>query len=203
LAVVSVSVIGVVLTACGSGSPVQSAANTPVLPHDASVAATISFDPFHNSLGDPLEAVNVHIVTNIPVPFRVKVDLGGPSGATFHFGGNYEKCISDGCYVRQGRSLGADWWCSNSCPDGLYKVTLDVCSYAENQDGLGAPFIRCNHQEHEYLDWVGHFGINLQGNALAKTDPDHSAILNLHNEVTFSRVSGSRSGVPTALATPP
>jgi hypothetical protein len=180
--------LALVLIAGCSGSS-SSTSVAPITPTEASISATTTFDAFHNQLGDPLEALNVHIQTNIPVPFRVQVQLDTPSGSGFLFnkGDNYNKCLPDGCYVRQGRSLGADWWCSNTCPAGVYKVTLIICSYAENQEGLLSLGIRCNHQEREYLDWVGHFGTKLTGNSLASPDPDHHAILNLRSELSFAR----------------
>jgi hypothetical protein len=180
------------LPACGTPTnpvPTQS----PITPHTAGVSATISFDRFKNSLGDPLEAINLRITTNIPVDVRIQVRLDPPSNFfAIHTGGDYEKCISDGCLVTS-KGTRANWWCSNDCPRGLYGVTLDVCSYAENKGGSGSVGIRCNHQQAEYLDWVGKLGVNLAGNPLAVKDPDHSAIVNLRRQLTFGRTADGRA----------
>jgi hypothetical protein len=188
LATVAAYLAALSLSACGT-APEAVSSQSPVTPSTADVSAAVSFDHFKNSLGDPLEAINLRITTNIPVAVRVQVHLDPPS-TTFaiHDGDNFKKCIGDGCLVTGAKAL-ADWWCSNDCPRGLYKVTLDVCSYAENQGGLSGLGIRCNHQQKEFLDWVGKLGVNLMGNALAVKDPDHSAIVNLRRQLTVGRTS--------------
>ncbi len=181
---------------CGQTAAQPAATATPVQPASADVTAQVRFEPFRNTLGDQLEAINVRLATNIPIPVRVQIALSSPDPMrtgdacvrtgtcpVIHHGNAYDACQPDGCLVRNGRGL-ADFWCSVACLAGPYKVTLDGCSYAENKGSIETLGIHCNKQETAYLAWVGHWAANLAGNPLAVTDPDHSSILNLRREVT-------------------
>jgi len=186
----------VLLSGCGTAwrppqSELAAATSTPppeVKPAQATIQTQNSFEPFKNQYGDPLEAINVRISSNIPHPVRVQVsaDFPCPPGESVcflpeHEGDSYSKCLVVGCLVPPGDSALVDWFCDKVCPPGNYKLSLLVCSYTE--DKMTSP---CTKQEAEYLAWVGPLGSNLAGNPLAVADNEHKSILNLQRAVTFT-----------------
>lgn len=162
---------------CGSNATAR-----PVTPAQAALNITGTFTPFKNQYGDTLEALNLHISSTIPVPFKVQVHyMSGPDIA-LHSGNADQACGADyGCTVKPGQVALDDFYCDNTCRSGTYMFQALVCSYNSDQF-LDA----CEDQTEEYIAWVGKLGQNLKGNPLAKPDKQHPAILNLVLEVTLN-----------------
>jgi hypothetical protein len=164
----------VLVAACGSGAA-QAPQPAPVTPREAAISITGSFTPFQNQYGDQLEALNLHITSNVPVPFRVFIESTSGPGALLHNGSAEEKCMADsGCLVSPRAAALDDYYCDNACPSGTYVFDAWACSY--NSDEFFNP---CRDQPAEYLAFVGKLGQNLKGNPNAKADGQHPAILNL------------------------
>jgi hypothetical protein len=153
----------VLVAACGSGAA-QAPKPTPVTPREAAISITGSFTPFQNQYGDPLEALNLHLRSNVPTPFRVFVDWTSGPHVLLHDGNAEEKCISgSGCLVSPGAATLDDFYCDNACPSGTYVFDAWACSY--NSEEFLNP---CRNQPDEYLAFVGKLGQNLMATRTRK-----------------------------------
>jgi hypothetical protein len=170
----------VIMAACssasqGAGQPPPS----PIQPRDANLTISGVFVPFKNQYGDPLEALNLHISSNIPVPFKVEIAYSSGPEFAIHSGKADEQCgASYGCLVKPATGGLDDFYCDKACAGGEYVFDARVCSYNSDQF-----FDACKEQTSEYVAWVGKLGQNLNGNPIAKPDRQHPAILDLTLEV--------------------
>jgi len=189
----ALTVVMVVVAACSGTAPeipIYSPSPSPVTPAYAVIEITGAFVPFKNQYGDQLEALNLRITSNVPVPFKVQVlplthyvnKAGQADVVLMHDGTEDQKCTNDdGCLVNANAAGLDDFYCDGSCPAGTYVFDALACSYNSEQFGD-----ICTNQTGEYLSWVGNLGQNLKGNPKAKPDLHHPAILNLTAEVTVT-----------------
>lgn len=175
---------------CGEGPAAPVPTPSPVPPSKATLELSQSFAAFSNGLGDPLEALNIAITTNIQTAFRATVKLETPD---YVHPGNKRTALcgsGDSCVLKTGSNL-VDYWCSKTCPAGEYKVLVDVCSYVEAGSA-------CDDQMAPYVTYVGALGARLTGNPLALKDAAHAAILNLHSETAFTTPGFDRAAAAAA-----
>jgi hypothetical protein len=144
----------------------------------AAVDVTRHFTVGQNTLGDPIETLDVDIASNIPLTFEADTRL-------FINGVYHEEagCGSDPihtCIVKSGSAHMSLFWPQHA-PRGSYRFVVTIYSYAGMVGSEDVIF-----QEAKYQDWVGPLGAMLAGNPLALHDPNHPAVLNLQRVITFT-----------------